>query len=177
MISGESLPAAVSRADVEDAQRLLAGVTRLTPLQESRLLSGRVGGPVLLKCENLQRTGAFKLRGAYVRIARMDAQDRARGVVAASAGNHAQGVALAASLLGCQSTVVMPDTAPPPKVSATPAYGATVWLSATTVVDSLAAAAAWARDTGAVVVHPVDDVGVIARHCNLRLEIVGPWPP
>src|SRR5258708_22944554 len=176
MMSGESVPAAVSRADVEDAQRLLAGVTRVTPLQESRMLSGRVGGPVLLKCENLQRTGAFKLRGAYVRIARMDAQDRARGVVAASAGNHAQGVALAASLLGCQSTVFMPDTAPPPKVSATRAYGATVCLSGTTVADALAAAAAWAQDTGAVFVHPFDDVDVIAGQGTLGLEIVGQCP-
>src|SRR5260221_10231155 len=124
MMTGEAAPAAVSRADVEDAQRLLAGVCRVTPMQESRLLSSKVGGPVLLKCENLQRTGSFKLRGAYVRIARLSKAERSRGVVAASAGNHAQGVALAAQLLGIKSTGFMPHGAPIPKEEATRAYGA-----------------------------------------------------
>ena len=91
----------VGLADVQAARVLLDGISRMTPLEGSRALSERVGGPVWLKCENLQRTGSFKIRGAYVRISRLTEQERSRGVVAASAGNHAQGVALAASLLGC----------------------------------------------------------------------------
>src|SRR5215470_8232474 len=99
---------------------------RQTPLLESTALSALVGGPVYLKCENLQRGGSFKVRGAYVRIARLTAAERARGVVAASAGNHAQGVAFASGLLGTRATVVMPSRAPIPKVEATRAYGASV---------------------------------------------------
>lgn len=171
-VDGGELPG----AGVGDARRLLAGVTRVTPVQESPLLSHLVAGPVLLKCENLQRTGAFKLRGAYVRIARLSPQDRARGVAAASAGNHAQGVALAASLLGCQATVFMPETAPPPKVSATRAYGAHVCLAGATVADALAAAAAWAADTGAVLIHPFDDPDIIAGQGTVGLEILGQCP-
>src|SRR5882757_1173482 len=98
---------------------MLRGVAVATPLQRSRFLSELVGGPVYLKCENLQRTGSFKIRGAYVRIARLTDAERAQGVVAASAGNHAQGVALAASMLGCKATVFMPEGAPLPKVAAT----------------------------------------------------------
>jgi threonine dehydratase len=169
-------PALVTAADVRDAQRLLAGVTTVTPLHASPLLSARAGGPVLLKCENLQRTGSFKLRGAYVRIARMDAHTRARGVVAASAGNHAQGVALAASLLGCEATVFMPETAPPPKVAATRGYGANVRLSGATVAEALTAAADWARDTGSVFVHPFDDADVIAGQGTVGLEVLEQCP-
>ena len=102
----------VSGADVEAAAELLADVVRHTPLWHSRALADRVGGPVWLKCENLQRAGSFKIRGAYTRISRLTDEERARGVVAASAGNHAQGVALAARLLGCSATVFMPVTAP-----------------------------------------------------------------
>jgi len=123
----------VGLADVRAAQRLLQGVSRVTPLEGSRPLSDLVGGPVLLKCENLQRTGSFKVRGAYTRIARLSDAERARGVVAASAGNHAQGVALAASLLGCASTVFMPAAAPLPKVAATQGYGARVTLAGVTL--------------------------------------------
>src|SRR5438270_13722473 len=119
----------VTRADVESAREVLSDVSRLTPVEGSRPLSELVGGPVLLKCENLQRAGSFKIRGAYVRIARLTESERARGVVAASAGNHAQGVALAATLLGARSTVFMPEGAPLPKVEATKAYGANVRFS------------------------------------------------
>ena len=110
------------------------------PLWHSRALADRVGGPVWLKCENLQRTGSFKIRGAYTRIARLTDDERARGVVAASAGNHAQGVALAARLLGCSATVFMPETAPLPKVAATRAYGAEVRLGGPTLTEALVAA-------------------------------------
>ena len=115
-------------ADVEAARELIRDVAIVTPMEQSRWLSDLVGGPVCLKCENLQRTGSFKIRGAYVRIARLTREERARGVVAASAGNHAQGVALAAQLLGIQSTVFMPEGAPIPKERATRAYGADVGL-------------------------------------------------
>ena len=138
----------VSGAEVEAAAELLAGVVRHTPLGHSRALADRVGGPVWLKCENLQRTGSFKIRGAYTRISRLTDEERARGVVAASAGNHAQGVALAARLLGCSATVFMPETAPLPKVAATRAYGAEIQLVGQTLTEALVAAAEHAERTG-----------------------------
>ena len=95
-------------------------------MEESRWLTELAGGPVLLKCENLQRTGSFKIRGAYLRMSRLSAEERAAGVVAASAGNHAQGVALAAQMLGIKATVFMPEGAPIPKEKATRGYGADV---------------------------------------------------
>ena len=95
-------------------------------MRSARWLADKVGGPVDLKCENLQRAGSFKIRGAYTRIARLSEAERARGVVAASAGNHAQGVALAARLLGVPAAIVMPDDAPPVKLAATRGYGAEV---------------------------------------------------
>ncbi len=167
---------AVTLADVQAARVLLAGVARSTPLEGSRVLSERVGGPVWLKCENLQRTGSFKIRGAYVRIARLSAAERARGVVAASAGNHAQGVALAASLLGITSTVFMPEAAPLPKVAATTAYGATVRLHGATLDDALLAAREFEQRTGAVLIHPFDHADVIAGQGTVGLELVEQCP-
>ena len=145
-------------------------------MANSRALSELCGGPVLLKCENLQRTGSFKIRGAYTRIARLDAGQRARGVVAASAGNHAQGVALAAQMLGVPATVFMPERAALPKVAATRGYGATVHLVGATIDESLAAARAFAERTGAVLVHPFDHVDVIAGQGTVGLEIVEQCP-
>ena len=127
----------VGPADVVAARELLAGVVGATPMANARALSELCAGPVLLKCENLQRTGSFKIRGAYTRIARLDAGQRARGVVAASAGNHAQGVALAAQVLGVAATVFMPEQAALPKVAATRGYGATVHLVGATIDESL----------------------------------------
>ena len=147
---GETL---LSCADVEAAADLLAGVVRRTPLEHSRALAEQVGGPVWLKCENLQHTGSFKIRGAYTRIARLTDEERARGVVAASAGNHAQGVALAARLLGARATVFMPETAPLPKVAATRGYGAEVRFVGQTLAEPLLAAAEHAEATGAVFIH------------------------
>jgi threonine dehydratase len=166
----------VSLADVRAARVLLDGISRTTPLEGSRVLSDRVGGPVWLKCENLQRTGSFKIRGAYVRIARLSDAERARGVVAASAGNHAQGVALAASLLGSRSTVFMPVAAPLPKVAATKAYGAAVRLSGTSVDDALVEASAFADETGAVLIHPFDHSDIIAGQGTLGLEVIEQCP-
>lgn len=166
----------VTLADVQAARVLLEGVARTTPLEGSRALSASVGGEVLLKCENLQRTGSFKIRGAYTRIAGLTPQERAGGVVAASAGNHAQGVALAAQLLGCAATVFMPESAPLPKVAATKAYGAQVRLVGATVEHALAAAAAFAAETGAVLIHPFDHADVIAGQGTVGLEILEQCP-
>ena len=112
-------PQSITLDDIRGAHKMLSGVARVTTMEGSRHLSSLVGAPVHLKCENLQRTGSFKIRGAYVRISGLRPEERAAGVVAASAGNHAQGVALAASLLGVHSTVFMPVGAPLPKVAAT----------------------------------------------------------
>jgi len=131
---------------------------------------------VFLKCENLQRTGSFKVRGAYSRIARLSDAERARGVVAASAGNHAQGVALAAKLLGARATVFMPETAPLPKVAATRAYGAEIVLDGPTLTEALEAAAAYAERTGAVFIHPFDHPDVIAGQGTVGLEILEQCP-
>ncbi|MDQ3504004.1 MAG: pyridoxal-phosphate dependent enzyme, partial [Actinomycetota bacterium] len=166
----------VGLADVRAARCLLEGVARTTPLAGLRELSEQVGGPVLLKCENLQRTGSFKIRGAYVRIARLSDAERARGVVAASAGNHAQGVALAASLLGCRSTVFMPHAAPLPKVAATRGYGAQVRHFGHTVDDALGAAQDFAAETGAVLIHPFDHFDVIAGQGTVGLELLEQCP-
>src|SRR3954463_1527573 len=114
----------VGLAEIRAARALLADVITATPTTPSRALSELCAGPVLLKCENLQRTGSFKIRGAYTRLRRLDPGRRAAGVVAASAGNHAQGVALAAHLLGIKATVFMPERAAIPKVGATRGYGA-----------------------------------------------------
>jgi threonine dehydratase len=166
----------VTRADIEAARALLGDVARLTPVETSRPLSERVGGPVALKCENLQRAGSFKIRGAYVRIARLTDEERSRGVVAASAGNHAQGVALAAKLLGCQSTVFMPDGAPIPKVEATKAYGAAVRFAGVTVDEALRAAESFATETGAVLIHPFDHPDIVAGQGTVGLEILEQVP-
>jgi threonine dehydratase len=163
-------------ADIEAARDLLGDVVRRTPLEGSRSLTRLVGGPVSLKCENLQRTGSFKLRGAYVRIARLSDAERGRGVVAASAGNHAQGVALAASLLGASATVYMPEGAPIPKVEATLGYGAEVRFSGATVDDSLRAATAFAEQSGAVLIHPFDHPDVVVGQGTVGLELVEQSP-
>jgi threonine dehydratase len=166
----------VSGADVEEAAALLAGVVRRTPLEHSRGLADAVGGPVWLKCENLQRTGSFKIRGAYTRIARLTDDERARGVVAASAGNHAQGVALAARLLGAAATVFMPETAPLPKVAATRAYGARIELLGQSLTQPLLAAAEYAERTGSVFIHPFDHPDVIAGQGTVGLEVLEQCP-
>src|SRR5581483_7852060 len=136
----------------------------------SATLSERCDRPVFLKAELHQRTGSFKLRGAYTHIAALP--DEVTQVVAASAGNHAQGVALAASLAGRSATVFMPVTASLPKVEATRGYGADVRLVGETVDDALAAAQAFAADTGAHFVPPFDDPLVIAGQGTIGLEVL-----
>lgn len=161
---------------INAARELLAGVIRETPMEHSRMLSAEQGGDVFLKCENLQRTGSFKLRGAYVRIHGLSRADRARGVVAASAGNHAQGVALAASTLNIASTVFMPVQVPLPKLAATRAYGADVHLHGTVIEETIAEAKAYAERTGAVFIHPFDHPDIIAGQGTLGLEIMDQLP-
>ncbi|MFG2886070.1 threonine ammonia-lyase [Streptomyces sp. NPDC048297] len=166
----------VTLDDVRGAQKMLSGVARVTAMEGSRHLSQLVGAPVHLKCENLQRTGSFKLRGAYVRIAGLLPEERAAGVVAASAGNHAQGVALASALLGVHATVFMPKGAPLPKISATRDYGAEVRLHGQVVDETLAAAQEYAAETGAVFIHPFDHPDVIAGQGTVGLEILEQCP-
>jgi threonine dehydratase len=166
----------VTLADIRAARAELEGVSVRTPMEESRWLSALTGGTVSLKCENLQRTGSFKARGAYVRISRLSAEERARGVVAASAGNHAQGVALAAQQLGIRSTVFMPEGAPIPKEKATRAYGAEVVFHGRYLEDALVAATAFAEETGAVLIHPFDHPDVVAGQGTVGLEILEDAP-
>ena len=166
----------VTLDDVRAARELLRGVILATPVQGSRPLSEGVGGPVWLKCENLQRAGSFKIRGAYTRLSRLAPDDAARGVVAASAGNHAQGVALAAALLGIRTTVFMPEGAPIPKVEATRAYGAEVRFHGHSVDQALVAARAFSDETGAVFVHPFDHHDIVAGAGTTGLEILEQVP-
>ncbi|WP_235738634.1 threonine ammonia-lyase [Nocardioides alcanivorans] len=166
----------VDLAAIRAAEELLEGVAIRTPMEESRWLSGVVGGPVHLKCENLQRTGSFKIRGAYTRIAGLTEEERARGVVAASAGNHAQGVALAAKLLGCRATVFMPEGAPIPKEKATRGYGADIVFHGRYVDEALVAAQEYADREGAVLIHPFDHEDIVAGQGTAGLEILAQAP-
>jgi threonine dehydratase len=166
----------VSVDEIQAAQELLKDVLVRTPLLHSRYLSELVGGPVYLKCENVQRTGSYKIRGAYTRIARLTDAERAQGVVAASAGNHAQGVALAASLLGCKATIFMPEGAPLPKVAATRAYGADIVFPGETVDECLIAAQAYAEEQRAVFIHPFDHKDIVTGQGTLGLEILEECP-
>ena len=163
-------------ADVRAADELLEGVIERTPVESSRALSQIAGAQVWLKCENLQRAGSFKIRGAYTRMSRLTPEERARGVVAASAGNHAQGVALAARLLGIDAVVFMPVEAALPKLAATREYGARVELVGHSVDDALVHAREHADRTGAVLIHPFDHPDVIAGQGTIALEILEQVP-
>src|SRR4051794_4085925 len=145
-------------------------------MEVSRYLGGLVGATVQLKCENLQRTGSFKIRGAAYRLSRLTAEERARGVVAASAGNHAQGVALAAQSLGIPATIFMPLGVPVPKLLATRGYGADVILEGATVETPLRLAAEFAGRTGAVLIHPFDHRDIIVGQGTLGLELYEDFP-
>ena len=166
----------VGVSEISAAREVLQGVVRRTPLVYSRVLEQRCGMPVHLKCENLQRTGSFKIRGAYVRIHRLCGAERARGVVAASAGNHAQGVALAAAMLDIPATVFMPVTAPLPKLAATRDYGAQVYQVGEVFEESLAAARKFTERTGAVFIHPFDHPDVLAGQGTVGLEVLEQLP-
>ncbi|MDF2045546.1 MULTISPECIES: threonine ammonia-lyase [Microbacterium] len=163
-------------AEFEDAAHALRGIITRTPLDESLHLTELLGVPVNLKLENLQRTGSFKIRGATYRLSRLTAEERARGVVAASAGNHAQGVALAAQQLGIPATIFMPLGVPVPKLLATRGYGAEVILEGATVETPLRLAAEFAERTGAVLIHPFDHRDIIVGQGTLGLELVEDMP-
>ncbi|WP_328857487.1 threonine ammonia-lyase [Williamsia herbipolensis] len=166
----------ITSAQIDEAVAMLAPVMRRTPMVASRALSDMCGADVWLKCENLQRTGSFKPRGAYRRIAGLTDAERARGVVAASAGNHAQGVAWSATTLGITSRVYMPTGASLPKVTATRAYGAEVVLEGEIIDESLVAAQAFSEETGAVLIHPFDHADIVAGQATVGVEIAEQMP-
>ena len=163
-------------AEFERAREVVSRVARRTPMESSQYLAERLGLPVYLKCENLQRTGSYKLRGASNRIAALSDAERARGVVAASAGNHAQGVAYAARELGIRATIFMPVGVALPKRDATRAYGADVVLVGDSIGETIEAAEAFAAESGAVMIPPFDHPDVIAGQGTLGLEILEQAP-
>ncbi len=166
----------VTLKDVEAAAEVLKGAVRVTSLDRSRVLSELSGMDLLLKMENTQRTGSFKLRGAYNKIHSLSDSERQRGVVAASAGNHAQGVAHAATLLDTKSTIVMPEGASPAKVDATKGYGARVILHGRIFDETLEMAKKVAEKEGSIFVHPFDDPKVIAGQGTVGLEMLDSAP-
>lgn len=167
---------ATGPAEVEQARERLAGVARVTPVFRSETFSRLTGRDVHLKAENLQRTGSFKVRGAVNRLGTLDDAERAAGVVAASAGNHAQAVAWAAREGGIRATVFVPRDAPMAKVEATRSYGAEVELAGEAIEDALAAALAHAEQTGATFVHPYEDERVVAGQGTIGLELAEQVP-
>lgn len=152
------------------------GIAYKTPLLESHWLSEQTGQSVWFKCENLQRTGAYKIRGAYNMLSQLSPEDKKRGVVAASAGNHAQGVALAAQKLGIKATIYMPVGASLPKYQATLGYGANVVLSGAIFDETLAAAKDFTQATGAVFIPPFDHLDIIRGQGTVALEIMDELP-
>lgn len=162
--------------DIETAAERLASVARHTQLEESPILSERTGARVLLKPENLQKTGSFKLRGAYNKIASLTQDELDRGIVTASAGNHAQGVAYAARERGAQATIVMPRSTPPIKVDATRALGAQVALVGDVFDESSAHAAKLSQEQGLIFVHPFNDYEVMTGQGTIALEILQDCP-
>ncbi|MBA2384171.1 MAG: threonine ammonia-lyase [Actinobacteria bacterium] len=168
--------AAPTLADIEAARGRLDGIARVTPVFPSETFSRLAGRPVQLKAENLQRTGSFKIRGAVNTIATLSPEERAAGVVAASAGNHGQAVAWAAREAGIGATVFMPRDSPMAKVDATRNYGATVQLVGDTFDDSLAAALAHVDANAATFVHAFEDERVIAGQGTVGLELVEQLP-
>jgi threonine dehydratase len=163
-------------ADFEAARPVVAQVAQVTPMESSRFLSGVLGSEVLLKCENLQRTGSYKLRGAYNLISSLSAEERARGVVAASAGNHSQGVARAAQALGIKATIFMPVGVALPKLQATQDYGADVVLAGDIFNEALKAAKDFVAETGAVFIPPFDHPKVVMGQGTLGLDILDQVP-
>ena len=162
--------------DIRAARTRVSAVATVTPMEESHFLSELLGHDVHLKAENLQRTGSYKIRGAYNRIAQLSDAEKARGVVAASAGNHAQGVALAARELGISATIFMPIGVALPKLEATRGYGADVVLHGTVFDETLLASLEFAARTGAVLIPPYDHDDIVAGQGTLALEILEQVP-
>jgi threonine dehydratase len=166
----------VQLSDITSARELLEGVIVDTPMEHSRALGRMLGATVHLKAENLQRAGSFKVRGAYVRMARLTDEEKSRGVVAASAGNHAQGVALAAKKLGVEATIFMPRGVALPKLAATRDHGAEVVLHGSNVDEALAEAQRFSDESGAVFIHPFNHTDVVAGQGTIGLEILEQQP-
>src|SRR5581483_5517007 len=158
-------------ADIQAARARLDGVARVTPVYRSETLTRTCGREVHLKAENLQRTGSFKIRGAYNRISQLSEDERAAGVVAASAGNHGQAVAWAAREVSAKARIFMPQDSPMAKVEATRHYGAEVELTGPAIEESLESAQAYVAETGATLVHPFEDPVIIAGQGTIGLEI------
>lgn len=158
-------------SDIVNAQSVLKSIVKFTPLEHSKSFSALSEADVYLKLENFQTTGSFKVRGAYYKIKNLTPDEAVKGVLCASAGNHAQGVAYAASSLGVKSTVFMPVFAPPLKVIATRAYGAEVVLTGDTFDDAFNAAVEFGKKSGATFVHPFNDPHIIAGQGTIGLEI------
>lgn len=158
--------------DIKKAQQVLSGNARKTPLVKSFYLTSKTGGEIYLKLENMQLTGSFKFRGAFNKISNLTDDEKVRGVIACSAGNHAQGVALSSHLLGIKSKIVMPISAPQAKVDATRGYGSEVILHGETFDDAKARCEEIIQETGETYVHPYDDVEVMAGQGTIGFEIL-----
>lgn len=171
---GEDL--AIGPGDVRAAAEQLAGVAHVTPVHTSRTLDELAGRSVFLKCESFQRGGAFKFRGAYNAISRLSAEQRERGVVAFSSGNHAQGVALAARLLGVPAIICMPDDAPPVKLAGTRGYGAEVRIFERATVDRDTFARQIAEERGMTIIPPYDHPHIMAGQGTAALELMAQVP-
>ena len=161
----------VTLQDIKEAKETIKDIVKKTDMLECASLSNKTKANVFYKCENLQRTGSFKVRGACNKIANLTDKEKANGVIASSAGNHAQGVALGAKMSGIKSTIVMPATAPLLKVSATKGYGAEVVLNGLVYDDAYAKAVEIQKETGATFLHPFNDKHVIAGQGTIGLEI------
>lgn len=175
-MSSPNVKTGIDLADISAAAERIRPWVHRTPLLPSRSLSERIGVEVRLKCENLQRAGSFKIRGAMNALLQLDEDQRRRGVVAFSSGNHAQGVALASKLLGIPATIVMPENSVQSKVDATRAYGAEVVQAGVTAATRDTVAREIAEKNGAAVVPPFDDERIIAGAGTAALEIVSEWP-
>ena len=163
-------------AKFELASEVVKKVTKPTKLVYSEYLSEQTGGKIYLKPENMQHTGAYKLRGAYYKISTLTEEERAKGIITASAGNHAQGVAYAAKEFGCKATIVMPSITPLIKVNRTKAYGAEVILHGDVYDDACEKARQMAEETGCTFVHPFDDDDVITGQGTISMEIIQELP-
>lgn len=162
----------VTLQDIKDAKETIKDIVKKTDILESAKLSAMTGANVFYKCENLQKTGSFKVRGACNKIANLTDEEKANGVIASSAGNHAQGVALGAQMTGIKATIVMPATAPLAKVTATKGYGAEVVLNGLVYDDAYAKAVELQKETGATFLHPFNDKYVISGQGTIGLEIL-----
>jgi threonine dehydratase len=161
----------IKYSDIVAAQRTLCGITKNTTLLTSKSFSQMAGCNIYMKLENLQTTGSFKVRGAYNKIANLDKEAAAHSVVAASAGNHAQGVAYSSTKLGIKSTIFMPSFTPPLKVIATRSYGANVILTGDSFDDAFEASQSYCKENNATYIHPFNDPLVIAGQGTIGIEI------